>query len=208
MIINTLQIHTYDTYILWNTGLKVGRMTQTIWVTWVTFLVGLICKLNYLDTTWTGYHMFFRQQCWHMVSEWTLGLLNALKHHWCETSLLLFLKYVISKDFIFKKYEQGTSFVSCQKWRNLGHCSISKIFMSCYITFKKKTSTCGSQVGHMWVTSRLFCGSVGQIGQQVWPTFNPGGIAGTYGTAGTAGTSGTGGTSGTAGTIGTASDER
>ena len=35
-------------------GLKVGRMTQTIWVTWVTFLVGqvgLIRKLNYLDVT-------------------------------------------------------------------------------------------------------------------------------------------------------------
>ena len=31
-----------------------GRMTQTIRVTWVTFLVGqvgLICKLNYLDVT-------------------------------------------------------------------------------------------------------------------------------------------------------------
>ena len=41
---------------------------------------------------------------------------------------------------------------------------------SCHVTlatFKKKTSTCGSQVGHMWVTSRLFCGSVGQMGQQV-----------------------------------------
>ena len=36
-------------------GLKVGRMTQTMWVTWVTFLmgqVGLIHKLNYLDVTW------------------------------------------------------------------------------------------------------------------------------------------------------------
>ena len=36
-------------------GLKVGRMTRTIWVTWVTFLVGqvgLIHKLNYLDVTW------------------------------------------------------------------------------------------------------------------------------------------------------------
>ena len=35
-------------------GLKVGRMTRTIWVTWVTFLVGqvvLIRKLNYLDVT-------------------------------------------------------------------------------------------------------------------------------------------------------------
>ena len=35
-------------------GLKVGRMTRTIWVTRVTFLmgqVGLIRKLNYLDVT-------------------------------------------------------------------------------------------------------------------------------------------------------------
>ena len=48
-----------------------------------------------------------------------------------------------------------------------------KFFMSGYITFKNKTSTCGSQVGHMRVTSKLFCGSVGQMGQQVRPTFNP-----------------------------------
>ena len=40
-------------------------------------------------------------------------------------------------------------------------------YMSFYITFKKKTLACGSQVGHMWVTSRLLCGSVGQVGQQV-----------------------------------------
>ena len=35
-------------------GLKVGQMTRTIWVTWVTFFegqVGLIHKLNYLDVT-------------------------------------------------------------------------------------------------------------------------------------------------------------
>ena len=36
-------------------------------------------------------------------------------------------------------------------------------------TFKKKTSTCGSQ----WLTPGLFCESVGQMGQQVQPTFNP-----------------------------------
>ena len=35
-------------------GLKEGRMTRTIWGTWVTFLVdqvSLIRKLNYLDVT-------------------------------------------------------------------------------------------------------------------------------------------------------------
>ena len=52
-----------------------------------------------------------------------------------------------------------------------------KLLMSCYITFKKKTSACGSQVGHMWVTSGLFCESVGQMGQQVQPTFNSGVLA-------------------------------
>ena len=39
-------------------GLKVGWMTRTIWVTWVTFLlgqVGLIHKLNYLDVTWISH---------------------------------------------------------------------------------------------------------------------------------------------------------
>ena len=45
--------------------------------------------------------------------------------------------------------------------------------MSFYITIKKKTSVYGSQVGHMLVTSRLLYGSVGQVGQQVLPTFNP-----------------------------------
>ena len=47
---------------------------------------------------------------------------------------------------------------------------------SCHVTLatvKKKTSTCGLQVGHTWVTSGLFCGSVNQTGQQVRPTFNP-----------------------------------
>ena len=65
-------------------------MIRTIWVTWVTFLegqVGLIYKLNYLDVTRIS-HVLYRSQCWHLVSVWTLGLMNALKHHWCETSLL------------------------------------------------------------------------------------------------------------------------
>ena len=40
--------------------------------------------------------------------------------------------------------------------------------VSChYINFKEKTSTCRSQVAHMWVTSRLLSGSAGEMGQQV-----------------------------------------
>ena len=34
--------------------------------------------------------------------------------------------------------------------KSMVYCSISKFFMLCYITFKKKTSTSGSQVDHMW----------------------------------------------------------
>ena len=82
------------------------------------------------------------------------------------------LKHMVSKDFIFKKSVQVTSSVSCQEWKNLWHCSISKFFMLCYIIFKKGNFnmwvTSGSYVG----TSRLFCGSVGLMGQQVWPTFD------------------------------------
>ena len=32
--------------------------------------------------------MFVRKQHWHLVSERTLGLMNVLRYHWCETSLL------------------------------------------------------------------------------------------------------------------------
>ena len=41
------------------------------------------------------------------------------------------------------------------------------VMLAILATFKKKTSTYGSQVGHMWVTSGLLCGSVGQMGRQV-----------------------------------------
>ena len=38
---------------------------------------------------WPEYHMFFRKQCWHLqVSEWTLGLINALKYHWSVNQLI------------------------------------------------------------------------------------------------------------------------
>ena len=43
---------------------------------------------------------------------------------------------------------------------------------SCYVTLATFAKMCGSQMGHMWITSGLFCRSVGQMGQQVRPTFN------------------------------------
>ena len=60
--------------------------------------------------------MFVRKQHWHLVSELTLGLTNALKYHWCETSLL-----AISSGFeacvvqTFHLSVEGTSSVSCQE---------------------------------------------------------------------------------------------
>ena len=42
------------------------------------------------------------------MSELNLGLLNALKYQWCETSIISNrLIRVVSKDFIFKKSVQG-----------------------------------------------------------------------------------------------------
>ena len=85
--------------------------------------------------------------------------MNALKYHWCETSLFLSqadLKHVVSKDsrslckepvLYPTKNEEIYGIVPCQT----------------LATFKKKFQ----HVGHMWVTSRLFCGSVGQMGQQM-----------------------------------------
>ena len=46
-----------------------------------------------------------------------MGLMNALKYHWYETSLLsqAVLKHVVSKDFILKKSVQRSGSVSCQE---------------------------------------------------------------------------------------------
>ena len=118
----------YAMYMCWyayEAGLKVNWMTQKIWVIWITSLVGqvgFINKLSYLDVTWISHVLW--KQCWHLVSEWTLGQMNALKYHWCKTSLFLsqaVLKHVVSKDFIFKKSVQGTCIVSCQEWKNSFH---------------------------------------------------------------------------------------
>ena len=66
---------------------------------------GLIRKLNYLDVT----RMFNRSQVlykrhWCLISEWILGLVGALNHHWYEASQLpqAVLKHMVSKHFILK----------------------------------------------------------------------------------------------------------
>ena len=134
--------------------------------------MGLIRTLNYLDVTRISHFKFFRKQCWHLVSEWTLSLMNALKYHWFETCLL--------SQAVWRMYMWCPKILSSRSLckalvlypaENAWHCSISKIFhvMLCTLLLKRKLQ----HVGHKWVTSELFCGSVGQMGQQVWPTFNP-----------------------------------
>ena len=106
--------------------------------------------------------------------------MNALKYHWCETSSLS--QAVLKHDSGVQRFhlqevyarEQPVLYPAKNEeiYGIVKFHIYQKIFMSC-ITFKKKTSTCRSQVGHMWVTSGLFCGSVNQMGQQVRPTVNP-----------------------------------
>ena len=85
--------------------------------------------------------------------------MNALKYHWCETSLLsqAVLKHVVSKDFIFKKSVKGPVLYSAKNEEIYGIVPHQKFFMSCYITFKKKTLTCGSQVAWVMCGLHLDC---------------------------------------------------
>ena len=85
--------------------------------------------------------------------------------------------YVVFKDFFFMKSMQGTMqfYILPRMKKSILFHITEKKFVSRYYTLllKRKNFMCGSQVGHIWVTSRLFCGSVGQMGQQVQLTFNP-----------------------------------
>ena len=108
-------------------------------------------------------HMFFRKRHWHLISEWTLVLVNALNHHWCETShyLKLFWSMWYPEIFLSRILCVGPVLYPEEIYGIVSYLIFS---MSFYITFKKKTWACGSHPD---------C-SVGQVGQQVWPTFNPG----------------------------------
>ena len=102
--------------------------------------------------------------------------MNALKYHWFETSSLsqAFLRHVVSTKISSSRSRcKGPVLYLAKTEEIYGIVSYQKTF---HVMLKKKTSTCGSQVGHMWVTSGLFCahGSRGQMGQQVRPPFNPG----------------------------------
>ena len=65
------------------------------------------------------------------VSEWTVGLLNTPKYHWCEPAYYLkpfwstwCPKISSSRSLCL----QETGPVACQEWRNPWYHSISKIF--------------------------------------------------------------------------------
>ena len=53
---------------------NLGHLGYFWWVKWVL-------SANKIIWMWPGYRMFFRK---HLLSEWTLGLMNALKYLWHE----------------------------------------------------------------------------------------------------------------------------
>ena len=72
--------------------------------------------------------------------------------------LITVLNHVVFKDFISRSLCMGLVLYPAKNKEIHGVVPYQKFFVSCYITFKKKTLTCGLQVGHMWVKSGLFCG--------------------------------------------------
>ena len=70
------KIRAYIIIHIQTSGLKEGWMTREIWVIWDTFLHGGSSgshpQISYIIWMWPGYHMFFKKQCWHLLSEWTL----------------------------------------------------------------------------------------------------------------------------------------
>ena len=102
--------------------------------------------------------MFLRKMLWHVVVEWTLGLVNPMNDHWYETSLLR--QAVVKHEISYTE-----SLPRMKKFYG----SVFIIFHDICITFRKKMSACRSYV----CGSHLDC-FVGQVGQQMWPIFNPG----------------------------------
>ena len=89
--------------------------------------------------------MFFRKQCWYLVSELCMGLLNALKFIGVKPA------YYFEACGVQRLHLQEVCACKAQALypeEIYGIIPYQKFFMSCCINFKK-TSTCGSQVGHM-----------------------------------------------------------
>ena len=113
--------------------------------------------------------MFFRKQCWHLVSvNFGSGECTEISLVWNQLIISSCFETWCPKISSSRSLCKGLS-VSCQEWRNLALFHIKSFSYHVTILLKKKTNIWGSQVGHMWVTSRLFCGSVGQIGNRCDP---------------------------------------
>ena len=98
--------------------------------------------------------------CWYIIS--------------VKQAYYLKLSWSISRSFILKSLCMGPVLYP-PKSKEI-YCTVSYQNFYTYVIlyhFQKKNLACGSQVGRMWVTSGLLCGSVDQVGWQVWPTFNP-----------------------------------
>ena len=101
-----------------------------------------------------------------------LGLVSALNHHYnvkpvyMVTTLSCFevCMWYLEVSFARRLYMGPILHPAIQKqdiYMTLLHIRIFHVIL------QEKTLVCGSQVGHMLVTSGLLCGSVGQVGQQV-----------------------------------------
>ena len=101
---------------------------------------------------WPGYHMFFRKHAVLASGKWVnfgSDECTEISLVWNQLIIAAVLKHAVSKDFIFKKSVQGINSVSCQEWRNLWYCSISKVF-HVWVNFNMWV-TSGSYVGHIWI---------------------------------------------------------
>ena len=119
-------------------------VTWLIWVTWDTFWrVKWVSSANLIIWMWPGYYMFFRKQCKWV--NFNLGLMNALKYHWCKTSLYMWCPKISALC-------KGLVLYSAKNEETYGIFPYQNFL--CHV-IKKKTSTCGSQVGHirivLWV---------------------------------------------------------
>ena len=102
-------------------------------------------------------HTFFRKRHWRLISKWTLGLLNALNHHLCESSLILKLFWNMwYPEISFSRilHMDQTSSTFCQE-KKLWHCFITDFFHAILHYFYKGNFnmwvTSGSYVGHIWI---------------------------------------------------------
>ena len=100
-----------------------------------------------------------------LASEWMNFGSNeciGISMMWYQFIILSWFEACGVQRFHLQEVYARDQFSMLPKWRNLWHCSISKIFhvMLATLFLKRKFP----HVGHMWVTSGLFSGSNGSSG--------------------------------------------